>query len=306
MSRRTPAPRHVTDRGGVLLTILSAIFFGTLAVFGKKADGLGISVTELLAIRFGGAAVLLVALSVLRGERLWWGRRSAGLVVMGLLYVGQAATYFTSLQTVPAAVTSILLYLYPVLVMLLAAVFLHERIGPVRVVALLLAVAGVFLVVDPLSVHGGIDRTGILLGLATAAVYATYILTGRALMRDVPAVVATATISVTAAVAFAIAGVATGQLHALTPAGYALALSMSVVATAVPATLFLAGLARVGATRAAILSTFEPAVTVVLAAVLLGEDLGPVRLVGGAVILAAAVTVARSVPASLASPAARE
>jgi drug/metabolite transporter (DMT)-like permease len=305
VSRRTPAPRRVTDRGGVLLTVFSAVFFGTLAVFGKKADGLGISVTELLAIRFGGAAVLLGALAVLRGERLWWGKRSAGLVVMGLLYVGQAATYFTSLQTVPAAVTSILLYLYPVLVMLLAAVF-HEHIGPVRVAALLLAVAGVFLVADPLSVHGGIDRTGILLGLATAAVYATYILTGRALMRDVPPVVATATISVTAAAAFAIAGAVTGQLHALAPAGYALALSMSVVATAVPATLFLAGLARVGATRAAILSTFEPVVTVVLAALLLGEDLGPVRLVGGVVILAAAVTVARSVPASLASPPARE
>ncbi len=306
MSVRTTPQRRGTDRGGVLLTSLSAIFFGTLAIFGKEADRLGISVTELLAIRFGGAAVILGAIALARGERLWWGRRSAGLALMGLLYVGQAATYFASLQTVPAAVTSILLYVYPALVMLLAAVFLHERIGPLRVVALALAVAGVFLVVDPLSVHGGIDRTGILLGLATAAVYATYILTGRALMHDVPAVVATATISVTAAVVFAVAGALGGQLHALTPRGYALALSMSVVATAVPATLFLAGLARVGATRAAILSTFEPAVTVVLAALLLGEDLGPVRLLGGAVILTAAITVARSVPAELAAPSARE
>jgi drug/metabolite transporter (DMT)-like permease len=89
-------------------------------------------------------------------------------------------------------------------------------------------------------------------------------------------------------------------MHALTAGGYALAGSMAVVATAVPATLFLAGLARIGATRAAIISTLEPVTTVVLAALLLGEALGGVRLAGGAVVLVAAIVVARNVPAELA------
>jgi drug/metabolite transporter (DMT)-like permease len=70
--------------------------------------------------------------------------------------------------------------------------------------------------------------------------------------------------------------------------------------------MFLAGLARVGATRAAIISTLEPATTVVLATLLLGEDLGPLRLVGGAMILAGAVIVARNVPPDLAEPRVRE
>jgi drug/metabolite transporter (DMT)-like permease len=81
---------------------------------------------------------------------------------------------------------------------------------------------------------------------------------------------------------------------------------MAVVATAIPATMFLAGLARIGATRAAIISTLEPATTVVLATLLLGEDLGLLRLVGGAMILAAAVIVARNVPPDLAEPRVRE
>lgn len=302
MTSSRPATRHHSDRSGVALTALSAIFFGTLAIYGKAAERLGIPTTELLAIRFGGAAVILWGMALARHERLWWGRRTAGLVLMGVLYVAQAATYFTSLLTVPAAVTSILLYLYPGFVMLLAAVLLHEHIGPRRLAALLLAAAGVFLVVDPLAAHGGIDRAGILFGLATAVVYATYILAGRVLLRDVPAVVATASIATTAGATFGIAGGIGGQLHPLSPTGFALCASMSVIATAIPATLFLAGLARVGATRAAIISTLEPATTVVLATLLLGEDLGPVRLLGGAVILAAAVTVARSVPADLAEP----
>jgi drug/metabolite transporter (DMT)-like permease len=294
------------DRTGVALIALSAAFFGSLAVYGKFAERLGIPLTELLAVRFTAAAVILWGLALFRRERLWWGRRSVGFVVMGLLYVGQAAAYFTSLKTIPAAVTSILLYLYPAVVMLMAAAFLGERLTGVRVLALLIAVAGVFTVVNPLGVGGSIDSVGLLFGLATAAIYATYILVGRALLRDVPAVVATAAIATTAGITLAIFGAAGGQLRPLDVGGWALALSMAVVATAIPATMFLAGLARVGATRAAIISTLEPATTVVLATLLLGEDLGPVRLVGGAMILAAAVIVARNVPPDLAEPRVRE
>jgi drug/metabolite transporter (DMT)-like permease len=294
------------DRTGVALTALSAAFFGSLAIYGKFADRMGIPLAELLAVRFTAAAVILWGLALLRRERLWWGRRSAGFVVMGLLYVGQAAAYFASLQTIPAAVTSILLYLYPAVVMLMAAAFLGERLTGVRVLALLIAVAGVVTVVNPLGVGGSIDSVGVLFGLATAAIYATYILVGRALLRDVPAVVATAAIATTAGITLAVVGAAGGQLRPLDVGGWALALSMAVVATAIPATMFLAGLARVGATRAAIISTLEPATTVVLATLLLGEDLGPVRLVGGAMILAAAVIVARNVPPDLAEPRVRE
>jgi drug/metabolite transporter (DMT)-like permease len=294
------------DRTGVALIALSAAFFGSLAVYGKFAERMGIPLTELLAVRFAAAAVILWGLALLRRERLWWGRRSVGFVVMGLLYVGQAAAYFTSLKTIPAAVTSILLYLYPAVVMLMAAAFLEERLTGVRVLALLIAVAGVFTVVNPLGVGGSIDGVGLLFGLATAAIYATYILVGRALLRDVPAVVASAAIATTAGITLAIFGAAGGQLRPLDAGGWALALSMAVVATAIPATMFLAGLARVGATRAAIISTLEPATTVVLAALLLGEDLGPVRLVGGAMILAAAVIAARHVPPDLAEARVRE
>ncbi len=295
----TSRPVHA-DRTGVVLTALSAAFFGSLAVYGKFADRMGITTTELLTVRFGVAAAILWVVALVRHEKLWWGRRTLGLVLMGVLYVGQAAAYFTSLKTVPAAVTSILLYLYPVIVMLLAALFLGERLTRVRVAALVLAGAGVFAVVDPLSAHGPIDTAGLLFGLATAAIYATYILTGRVLLRDVPAVVATAVIATTAAVTLTVIGLAAGQMRALSAGGYALAGSMAVVATAIPATLFLAGLARIGATRAAIVSTLEPVTTVVLAALLLGEALGGMRLLGGAVVVVAAIVVARNVPTELA------
>ena len=57
--------------------------------------------------------------------------------------------------------------------------------------------------------------------------------------------------------------------------------------------LVLAGLERIGPTNAAMLSVLEPLVTVLLAALLLGEALRPVTLLGGGLILVSVLVVAR-------------
>ena len=56
---------------------------------------------------------------------------------------------------------------------------------------------------------------------------------------------------------------------------------------------FLGGLARIGPTDTATVSTMEPVVTLLLAVALLGESLAPLQLLGGAGILAAVVWLAR-------------
>ena len=61
------------------------------------------------------------------------------------------------------------------------------------------------------------------------------------------------------------------------------------MSTVVAVSAFFAGLRRVGPSEAAILSTFEPVVTVVLAFFVLGERLTPLQLAGGALVLAAVV-----------------
>ena len=61
------------------------------------------------------------------------------------------------------------------------------------------------------------------------------------------------------------------------------------VSTVMPIVLFMAGLARVGASTASIASTVEPVITVVLAWLVLGEVLGPLQLAGGALVLSAVV-----------------
>jgi drug/metabolite transporter (DMT)-like permease len=73
--------------------------------------------------------------------------------------------------------------------------------------------------------------------------------------------------------------------------GYGWLAGIAVISTVGAIGLFFAGLERVGATAASILSTLEPVVTVALAFAVFGESLGPVQLLGGALVLAAVLVV---------------
>ncbi|MBM3124687.1 MAG: EamA/RhaT family transporter, partial [Chloroflexi bacterium] len=71
-------------------------------------------------------------------------------------------------------------------------------------------------------------------------------------------------------------------------------IGMILLSTIFPVVAFLAGLERIGPTSAALLSTLEPVVTVLLAAWLFGERLEPIVLVGGSLILASVLLLTRS------------
>ena len=77
----------------------------------------------------------------------------------------------------------------------------------------------------------------------------------------------------------------------MTPAGWGWLACIAVVSTVAAISLFFAGLRRVGPTTASILATVEPLVTVLLAFLVFGETLGPVQLVGGALVLAAVLVL---------------
>jgi drug/metabolite transporter (DMT)-like permease len=80
---------------------------------------------------------------------------------------------------------------------------------------------------------------------------------------------------------------------ALTPAGWGWIAALAAISTVAAISLFFAGLRRVGPTTASILATMEPLTTVLLAFLVFGETLGIVQSVGGALVLAAVVTLSR-------------
>ncbi len=286
-----PQPAPSRSALGVALIIGSACCFGSLAIFGRFGYRLGLTLPQLLSYRFTLAAILLWIAVAVRARGLPPRRSVGGLVIMGAAgYVGQSAAYFSALRYIPASTTALLLYTYPVVVTLLAALLFGESLSRTKIGAVAIAFLGTLLVVGvQLRVAAPI---GILLGLGSAACYSAYILYGSRLLVGIPPVSATATIMTAAAAVWLGYAAATRQLPVpLTPQRVTLIVGFVLIATAIPILAFILGLQLIGPSRAAILSTFEPATTVLLAVLILGEGANPIQYVGGILILASVLVL---------------
>ena len=281
-------------RVGALLVLLSGACFGTLGVLGVVAGEAGLSIPTVLFFRFGLATVLVWAALAVRGDlEVLSGRDLAVGVGLGAFgYAAMSGLYFLGLEFMTAGMVGITLYTYPAFVLVLAAAFLGEPVGRRSLVALSATLGGVVLITgaDPAAA----DPRGVGVVLLAAVVYASYITVSRTTLEDVSAPTLTAHVMPAAAGSFLVVGAATGTLSLPEgPVAWGAVVGIAVVATAVPIFAFFAGLSRIGAGPAAILSAVEPVSTVALGAVFLGEPVSTVVVAGGALVLLGVLIVPR-------------
>ncbi len=282
----------MASRLGSALAITSAVCFGTLAIFAKLGYLAGLQLPQVLAWRFSLAAAGLWLLAIAFGQRLssLSPRRALGLFLMGLAgYSGQAFSFFGALQTLPASLVELVLYVYPALVAVAAWRLYGRAVSRLHAAALVASFAGIALLLGGVRLAGG---PGLALALAAPLIYTAYILVGERLMAGAPPLVAAALAMTGAAVTtVAVATFSHGLAAPRSGAGWLVVLALAVIPTMAAVTLLLASLPLIGAGRAALLSTLEPAVTVGLAAAFLGERLAPLQIAGAVLVLGAVVTL---------------
>ena len=218
----------------------------------------------------------------------------AALLMGALGYAVEAGLFFVALERIDASLVELLLYAYPAIVTAVSLAWGREAPAPRLLGALALATLGVIGVFAG-SLASGVDPVGLALGLGAAAVYAGYVLAGERVVTAVHPVLLAALVATGATASFTVAGLVRGGLPY--PAhGRRLDGSVAViaaVATVVPMAALFAGIERVGAPTASIVSTFEPVVTVVLAGLVLGETLSLVEATGAACVILAVRLLAR-------------
>ena len=276
---------------GILLIAISAASFGTLAIFGRYAYADGMDVFTVLFLRFTISASIMTIILLLRKELFPRGWILLQLIGMGALgYVGQSFSYLTAIKYASAGLVALLLYLYPMFVFVLSVIILREKVTWVKILAIIIALIGTALTVDP----AGGELTGILLAIFAALIYSVYIIVGTNVMKHVSAVQSSAIIFASAGAVFGILTAVNGAYFPASNSGWYSMLGIVLVATVIPVVTFLAGLERVGPTNAAMLSTLEPVVTVLLAAWLFQEKLNMNSLLGGGLILIAVILLTRN------------
>jgi DME family drug/metabolite transporter len=287
------------SRPGVWLILLAATLWGTVGVTTQALYHL--TATNALSIGFFRLALATPALALscfgLIGWRMFWvARRDLAIIaLLGLMLALYQVCYFGAIALVGVAIaTLVTLCSAPVLVALISTLLTGERPSRVVMLALALAIAGVALIVgfQPGAHQQAVNPDGVALALGSALGYALVTLSGRAVARRYQPLQINAIAFAAGALALLPAAALTGPVVTYPPVGWALLLYLGLVPSALAYGLFLTGMRSTPATVASVLTLMEPLTATVLAAVLFGERLGALGLVGGALLLCAILVLA--------------
>lgn len=275
---------------GTVYVVISAVAFGFMAIFAKFAYTENIGVNLLLFLRFSIAAVILWGMVFYKklNVRLSF-RISIYLILMGVLgYTAQAKLFFSSLETISASMAALLLYAYPALVTIFAFILKIENVTSQQVAALLFSGIGLIMVLG--FSFEQFSLIGASLAFSAAVVYSIYIIAGNRIKEKVHPLVMSAYIVASSAFVYGLMLLWEGNysIH-LSAKGWFFAFLIAVVSTVIAIYAFFLGLERLAPSKASIISTFEPVVTILAAMLLFHEKLTISQWIGGTFILASVI-----------------
>ncbi len=280
-------------RRGFLLVVLAALCWGTSGLSGRVvADRSDLSSLDIAWYRLAIGAVVLLAAWLLTARRRTGGVPVGRPVALRLVLVGAGLAayqlaYFSAVARAGVSIaTLVALGLAPLLIAVGSALLGHGRPSRTTLAALVVALAGLVLLV---GVSAGVDGgTAVLLGTLLAAGsalgYAVVTLAGGGVPAGVPVTLvgfAGGALLLTPAV------LAAGIAVPTDPGAIAVLLYLGLVPSALAYGLFFTGVRTVPGPVASIVTLLEPLTATALATAFLGERLAPAAVAGGALLLAA-------------------
>ena len=271
---------------GALLVLISAAGFATLAIFIKIAYAAGANTLTVITMRFTLAAVFLwMALKPFGISPRINLKIAIKLCLMGLIgYASMSFFFAASLRYLPVSLATMLLFTYPTLVSIMSFINGNEQFSWQKGLALMICGSGLFLILG--VSFESINQFGVVLGLGAAIIYSCYIMISKHVLKDVHSLVATTYVCSAAALAYALYTSITGQLILTLPStGWLALLGIAFFGTIVGILCFFAGINKIGPAKASIISTAEPVLTILLSALVLGEQLTLLQGIGGLLII---------------------
>ncbi len=298
-----------TQREGFLLLLVCAAGYALLPILAKWLNQTGLTPVDVVIWRYAFAAPLIwLLITITRAPQPNIRLPRGALLLTGLLMTLAALSAFVGLTLLPAGIYVVLFYTYPAMVVIIG-VLLGERLSGLGWLALLITIVGVALTAPeffagfvplplfdrlltvPAQLQAPTGSTlGVALAFANALIVAIYFLVISRLLRGQGATARGSAYTITGALLFLLLLIPLrGLALPNSVEAWLLLLALASLSTVLPIFTMNAGIQRLGASRAAILSTMEPLLTLTLAALLLGEVLQPVQLVGCLLIIASVV-----------------
>ena len=278
------------QKAAVAKILAAAAGWGIIGVFSRPLSDAGLNAVQITFVR-SVIVALGMALYLLLTDRKqfqihWkdiWMFLGTGLLSIVFFNI----CYFLTIERATLAAASILLYTAPCFVMLMSAVFFHEKVTVQKLAALVLAFAGCVLVSG--FTGGQMSGSAVLTGIGSGIGYALYSIFGSvALKKYQPFTVIFYT--------FLIASVGLVPFSAVTEIGavmvgsgsvIASGLALGVLSTLLPFILYTVGLKELEAGKASVLAFAEPMIATIAGIVIFKEKVNMQNALGIVLIFAA-------------------
>ena len=285
------APENTGSWMGVGLLLLSALGFSINMLFANMAYKDGIDVHTTNAMRHLAAVVLLFLFQKIRGKKLGLLPRERYIsLALGISVFAMGLGYLGATQYIPISLAVLLFYTFPVFVAVIARFTENESITAIRLIAIIIAFIGLGLAMEVHSLTN-LNWQGVAFGFLSSLGCTTFVIVNSRSMRTADPQAVNFHCLAGGTVLFVVLLLITGgPAKFVTQAGW-IKLCVSSLTLGVGYVTFFAGLEIIGPFNTSMLMNVEPVLTVILAAILLGERLSSVQLLGAGLVIAGIILI---------------
>lgn len=280
---------------GIFFILLAGTCWGSIGIFVRRFNSLNLVSMDIVAVRSVFTVIFMAIFLAIYDRKLLkirfrdiWCFIGTGIISMVFFNY----CYFRLIEISSLSVAAVMLYTAPVFVMLMSAVLFHEKITPVKVVALIATFVGCCCVTGVVGSKVHLSLPAILLGLGAGLGYALYSIFGRfALERGYHSFTINLYTFLFATLACAPL-VDIGKIFSVCTSSVSMgvfSVLCGLITTVIPYITYNFGLAGVETGKAAIIASIEPVVATLIGVFVFHENLTTGNVIGIALVLAAIV-----------------
>ncbi|SCJ32799.1 threonine and homoserine efflux system [uncultured Clostridium sp.] len=283
--------------------MLSSITFGFAFTLGPLTYGAeGSNPVTLTFLRnFLSLPFLLVIVLLLKVNLKVTKKQLRDLIILG--FIGNAITTLLlnmAFSYIDVGIVTPIHFTYPIFVTLGCVIFFHEKLSKQKIMALIIAMSGIgcfFISAFTSASFGSSALLGLILAVVSGAFYAFYIMfMDKSGLKSESPFKITFYVAIASSIGMYLYGKATKQLvfSSLTTKAWIISILFAFLCTVVALSLLQVGIKYVGASEAAVISTFEPITSVIFGAILLGEHITLIKIIACLLIFTGVLTLSFS------------
>lgn len=279
---------------GICFVLLSAIFFGLMGPFSLIAKEDGLTQSSMLLYRFFFAFLILLLVATYKGQLKGVKLRQLlpAFALGAIAYFLQAYFYFSALDHIDIGLTSIILYVYPALVVLLLWAYKAKRPSLSLWIGIMTAFAGVVFCFIEES-RAATSALGIYLALGAALVYSCYLVVSEDVLNKLSPIVTSTFVCLGAACSYLLK-ILLQESFTLPSSinGYLAVGAFTLLSTVLGILFIFEGIKLIGAARTSVLSSIEPITAILIGTIFFNEALTVIKILGFCLVMFSVVYIA--------------